>query len=118
MSTTIALGRAGAERIRHPRCCIPYHTIRQSCLQPAGIPQWCDIYRWTEHPARTLSKVWRIGRTKIPQPPERSSRGGAESTAGKNEGREEFVIRRPGVKCVLFLRGGDEAQLRDYQYQP
>ncbi len=31
------------------------------------------------------------------------NRAGAESTVGKDEGREEFVIRRPGVKCGVVL---------------
>jgi hypothetical protein len=30
------------------------------------MPQWCDIYRWTERPARSLSKVWKIEDQKTP----------------------------------------------------
>jgi len=51
--------------------------------------------RWAKRkgtPKRTIS----AGRTQ-------ENRGGAESTVGKDEGREEFVIRRPGVKCGVVL---------------
>jgi len=54
--------------------------------------------RWAKRkgtPKRTTSQRQDAG--------ELENRGGAESTVGKNEGREEFVIRRPGVKCGVVL---------------